>query len=263
MARSNRYQAVISHVFAERYDENQDVFPFTKSDLKSAGELMGVTLPENLEDIIYSFRHRNPLPEHIQGTATQGCEWIIELAGRGAYRFKKANINRIFPTQELSPLETLDLTPGLIYDLELPGTSRLDNIIRYNQLISDVLRVFADHVQSHLRTSIQGVGQIEVGCLYVSTDANVIIPVHLSPESGPINGLKAAQNIRFADEKYPQMTCRAVIAQLRDKITWFSLKLNQMETVSGSPVNRRLDFIQKLDDQVWRWVHLIECTCSN
>lgn len=178
---------------------------------------MGVTLPENIGDIIYSFRHRNPLPDHIQSTAPEGREWIIELAGRGTYRFKKANINRIFPSQELSPLETMDLTPPFIHTLDLPGTSRLDSIIRYNDLVADALSIMADHVQSHLRTSLASVGQIEVGSLYVSTNANVIIPVHLSAKDETINGLKAAQNIRFAAEKYPQMTCRAIIAQLLDE----------------------------------------------
>src|ERR1700690_1507383 len=100
-SKPNRYEALISRIFHDHYKEGMTEFEFERSELNSNAKKLKIKLPDNLGDVIYSFRYRTALPDDIVNTARAGKEWIIEPAGRSRYRFKLARVSRIIPNPEL------------------------------------------------------------------------------------------------------------------------------------------------------------------
>jgi hypothetical protein len=108
----NRYQALISRIFQDHYKEEMTDFEFERNELNSNAKKLKIKLPDNLGDVIYSFRYRASLPENIVKTAKAGKEWIIEPAGRARYRFKLARVSRIIPNPELLAIKHTRRHPG-------------------------------------------------------------------------------------------------------------------------------------------------------
>ena len=84
----NRYSSIIEKVFLNHYRRKSDSFEFLRSELEVIAAELGIELPKNVGDLIYSFRYRNDLPASILATAKDGLEWTIEGAGRSKYRFR-------------------------------------------------------------------------------------------------------------------------------------------------------------------------------
>ena len=74
---------------------------FERGDLVKIASKLGVDVPKNLGDIIYSLRYRTEMPKFILSTQPTGKEWIIEGIGRAKYAFVLAKRNRILPNNEL------------------------------------------------------------------------------------------------------------------------------------------------------------------
>ena len=95
----SRYSALIEKIFFDHYQKGESAFEFDRNEIKAAAQSLGLDLPDNIGDVIYSFRFRKPLPEKIIETQPKEMEWVIELAGTARYRFKLVNINRISPVR--------------------------------------------------------------------------------------------------------------------------------------------------------------------
>ena len=67
-----RYGAIIEKVFFDHYKRGATDLPFPREDLVAAAGELGISLPKNLGDVIYSFRYRTPMPAAIVETATRG-----------------------------------------------------------------------------------------------------------------------------------------------------------------------------------------------
>ena len=87
-----RYQALIEKIFFDHYTDGATEFVFDRTEIKPAAETLDIELPANLGDVIYSFRFRTEFPERVIATQLDGMEWVIELAGRGRYRFNLLTI---------------------------------------------------------------------------------------------------------------------------------------------------------------------------
>ena len=111
MAKPNRYSALIETIFFDHFDVNKTEFEFARPEMKATATLLGIALPDNLGDVTYSFRFRNPLPQKILDTQPDGKEWVIELAGRARYRFKLVTATRITPRTDLVTIAIPDATP--------------------------------------------------------------------------------------------------------------------------------------------------------
>ncbi len=212
----NRYQSLIAKVFFEHYSEGTTEFVFERDELDDAAEALGVARVKNLGDVTYSFRYRNPLPENILATQPEGREWIIEGAGVGRYRFKLVGESRIIPRSDLVVVDIPDATPELIRAHKLDDEQALLAMIRYNRLIDTFLGITAYSLQNHLRTTVKGVGQIEIDELYVGIDklgCHYVIPVQAKGARDHIGIVQSTQDIRFAEQKFPGMRCRAIAAQ--------------------------------------------------
>ena len=220
MAKSpNRYGALIEKVFFDRYKNGAAELEFARTDIEDAAEVLDIKLPKNLGDVLYSFRFRAALPERIVETQPEGMEWVIELAGRAVYKFRLVKINRVLPREDLVVIDIPDATPELIRAYALDDEQALLAIVRYNRLIDTFLSLTTYSLQNHLRTTVKGIGQIEIDELYVGLDkrgCHYVIPVQAKGGKDQIGIVQTSQDIRFVEEKFPGMRCRAIAAQFMD-----------------------------------------------
>lgn len=218
----NRYQLLIENLFFKHYDGNSTAFEFAREEIETAANLLKIMLPKNVGDMLYSFRYRNPLPDTILATQPVGRDWIIEPAGRSVYRFKLVPATRILPSEVLVKIAIPDSTPELIRAYALDDEQALLAIVRYNRLIDTFLGLTTYSLQNHLRTTVKGLGQIEIDELYVGLDrhgCHYIIPVQAKGGKDQIGVVQTTQDIRFVEERFPGMRCRAISAQFLDRST--------------------------------------------
>lgn len=212
-----RYGNLVAYVFLESYMRGKESISFGRDKLKIAALRLNMPVPENLADVTFAFRNRTPLPHIISRTAPNGFEWRIELAGRAKYEFVLRAINNLEANLDLAGVELQDATPIFLKEMIVGPAARIDTLIKNNGLISKFLNTEAEHVQSHLRSTVAGTGQIEIGSLFSECSkatTRTIVPVHLQTEPGPINTTKVQQNMRYAASKHPDMQCRALVAQM-------------------------------------------------
>lgn len=224
----NRYIAILEKIFFAHWKKGMAEFTFERKELEEWGAKLGIELPKNLGDLLYSFRFRTPLPESILKTAAKGMEWRIELAGRAQYRFKLGRENRIVPSASRATTKVPDSTPELIGTYKLDDEQALLAIVRYNRLIDIFLGLTTYSLQNHLRTTVKGIGQIEIDELYVGLDkhgCHYVIPVQAKGGSDQISVVQTEQDIRACAEKFPGIKCRSISVQFMaaDVIAMFEL----------------------------------------
>jgi len=109
-----------------------------------------------------------------------------------------------------------DATPELIRAYALDDEQALLAIVRYNRLIDTFLGLTTYSLQNHLRTYVDGIGQMEIDELYIGLDkrgCHYVIPVQAKGGKDQIGVVQTTQDIRFVEQKFPEMRCRAIAAQ--------------------------------------------------
>lgn len=231
MARKlNRYQATIEKIFFDHFQAAATEFEFDRTELEDSYVALGFPRIKNIGDIPYSFRYRNALPDSVLAKQPEGLEWIIEGAGKGRYRFKLVKKTRIVPREDLVVIDIPDATPELIRAYALDDEQALLAIVRYNRLIDTFLSLTTYSLQNHLRTTVEGMGQIEIDELYIGLDqrgCHYVIPVQAKGGKDQIGIVQTSQDIRFVEQKFPGMRCRAIAAQFmaEELIALFELTL--------------------------------------
>lgn len=213
---SNRYKALIEQIFRANYREGMSRVEFERDDLAKAAARLGIDVPKNLGDIVYSLRYRTELPQFILATQPSGKEWIIEGKGRAKYAFVLARRNRIVPNPSLVTIAVPDATPELIRAYALDDEQALLAIVRYNRLIDIFLSLTTYSLQNHLRTTVKGLGQIEIDELYFGVDkrgCHYIVPVQAKGGADQISVVQTKQDIAWAHQRFPGVRCRAVSVQ--------------------------------------------------
>jgi hypothetical protein len=79
---TNRYKVLIESIFFDHWTNGALEFEFARKEIKDKADQLGIVLPDNLGDVVYSIRYRTPLPQKVIVTQPAGREWIIEGAGR-------------------------------------------------------------------------------------------------------------------------------------------------------------------------------------
>lgn len=224
----NRYKTLIERIFFDRFQTGATVLPFARSDLETTAATLGIDLPKNLGDVVYSLRYRTPMPETILATQPDGMEWIIEGKGRALYAFKLASINRIVPNPNLVTVKIPDATPEIISAYSLTDEQALLAKVRYNRLIDIFLGLASYSLQNHLRTTVRGVGQIEIDEIYVGIDRygrQYVMPVQAKGGNDQLSVIQTKQDLLCCSEKFPNLICRAISTQFmaNDLIALFEL----------------------------------------
>lgn len=225
---ASRYSRLIEKIFVDRYKSGATKVVFDREDIPASAKTLGIALPKNLGDVVYSFRYRNELPEAILKTQPKGKEWIIVGIGLSKYEFRLVKLNRILPRQELVTVGIPDATPEIIRAYALSDEQALLAIVRYNRLLDIFLGLTTYSLQSHLRTTVSHGSQIEIDELYVGIDrhgCHYIIPVQAKGGSDQISVVQTSQDIQWCGERFPGIRCRAISAQFmaEDRIAMFDL----------------------------------------
>lgn len=233
----NRYQALIQWVFDRHYNAGDVEVPWDRSELEDGAAALGINLPKNLGDVVYSVRYRTPLPAAIRAKAPEGRQWIIRGNGRAKYKFVAvAAAARVLPRTDLVVTKVPDATPELIRSSALGDEQALLALVRYNRLVDVFLGVAAYSLQNHLRTTAPGIGQVEVDEIYVAVDrhgAQYVLPVQAKGGRDEIGVTQAEQDLAVCEAKFPGLVPRPIAAQFMDDdvIALFELAIQDSEIV--------------------------------
>ena len=217
-ASGNRYERLIAEIFKRRFRAGQPVVDFSRDDIVEAAKRLKIDLPKNLGDVLYSFRYRAALPKTILRHAPAGKEWMIRPAGRARYRFVLTSIGaaNIAPSKLLAETKVPDATPGVIAAYALTDEQALLARLRYNRLIDIFTGLTCYSLQSHLRTTVQGVGQVETDEIYVGIDkrgVHYIIPVQAKGGKDKTGVVQIEQDFAVCKAKFPNLVCLPIAAQ--------------------------------------------------
>lgn len=227
----NRYSQIMELIFDAGFSEGTTTVPFERVDMEHAADALGISLPKNLGDVVYSFRFRNTFPESITSRAPEGYEWIIRGAGRAKYEFAAVpNQVRILPRENLVTTKIPDATPEIIRASALGDEQALLALVRYNRLLDIFLGLTTYSLQNHLRTTVKTIGQVEVDEVYVGIDRHgvqYILPVQAKGGTDEIGLTQIEQDFAVCATKWPTMAARSIAVQFMDddKIAMFELGL--------------------------------------
>src|SRR5690242_6856806 len=111
---ANRYEQIIARIFQDRFIEGAQRVEFTRKDFIHVTHDLGISIPSNLGDVLYSFRFRVDLPKEVRETAPPGKVWVLEIIGRARYAFVLIDDVPIVPSPHISETKVPDATPGIV-----------------------------------------------------------------------------------------------------------------------------------------------------
>jgi hypothetical protein len=212
----NRYEQLIERLFLAHYKRGNTAVTFERDEIPAIARRLGIELPKNLGDLIYSFRYRATLPDSITGKAPKGKQWIIRPVGRSKYQFVLVQKWAITPNAALSNIKVPDATPGMIEKYALSDEQALLAKLRYNRLIDIFTGVTCYSLQNHLRTSVANIGQVETDEVYIGIDrqgAHYVMPVQAKGGKDRMSVVQIEQDIALCAEKFANAVCRPIGAQ--------------------------------------------------
>lgn len=215
----NRYSQLIEAIFKSRYSQGVKEITFERSELNATAERLGIILPKNLGDVLYSFRYRVPLPASITKKAPTGYEWIIRSAGRSKYQLVLTKYSIVVPSPMLVETKIPDSTPGVITLYAMNDEQALLAKIRYNRLVDIFTGLTCYSLQNHLRTTLKNGTQIETDEIYIGLDKRgeqYILPVQAKGLKDKLGIVQIEQDLSMCNTKFPQLICRAIAAQLME-----------------------------------------------
>lgn len=213
---NNRYSRLIENIFEKYYTDGAHEIDFRREDLVSTAEKLGIKLPKNLGDVVYSFRYRAILPESIRKHAPDGLEWVIRPTGQAKYKFSLTAMPRIIPNALLVETKIPDATPGIIARYAFNDEQGLLAKLRYNRLIDIFTGVTCYSLQNHLRTTVPEMGQVETDEIYVGVDqrgAQYVFPVQAKGGTDQLGIVQIEQDFALCATKFVQLICRPIAAQ--------------------------------------------------
>jgi hypothetical protein len=220
MANEAQYSQIITHVFRAHYKRGDEEVVFDREEIVDAAKKLGLPRPKNVGDVVYSFRFRKAFPEAITKTAPEGREWILRKAGASRYRFVLAARWSVVPDPNRTIIKVPDATPGVIAKYALNDEQALLGRLRYNRLIDLFSGITCYSLQSHLRTSVAGMGGVETDEMYVGIDrqgVHYVLPVQAKGGRDKLSVVQIEQDIALCAEKFAGLVCRPIAAQfMRD-----------------------------------------------
>ena len=212
----NRYTQILEKIFFAHYKKGDALVAFAREEIEHAATELGIKLPKNLGDLIYSFRFRTELPASILAVAPEGKTWVIKLAGKSQYKFVAERQWIIQPNPGLMRVKIPDSTPGVIARYALDDEQALLALVRYNRLVDVFSGVASYSLQNHLRTTVEEIGQVEVDELYVGLDrrgAHYVFPVQAKGGRDRMSLVQIEQDMALCAQKFPNLICRPLGAQ--------------------------------------------------
>lgn len=217
----SKYDQVIGKVFFNNFSESMSKVPFDREELAQACRDLNISRIKNLGDIVYSYRFRRDLPKAINDTAPSDHEWIILGAGIGLYEFRLCMKGKIEPALNRQKIKIPDATPEIV-KMYAPANDEqaLLTKVRYNRIIDLFTGVTCYSVQNHLRTTVEGIGQIEVDEIYLGINKNgthFVFPCQAKSPGDKFGIVQVLQDLKFCSARYESVICRPLAMQFLDK----------------------------------------------
>jgi hypothetical protein len=215
----NRYSAIIEKLFFSKYKTGMREVPFEREEMETFASKLRIALPKNLGDLIYSFRYRAGLPDSISSLAGEQEWWIIRPAGRSRYSFALVKKTLIRPNENMAVTKVPDATPGIITKYAFNDEQALLAKVRYNRLVDVFSGVVCYSLQSHLRTAVPSMGQVETDEIYVGVDkkgAHYVFPIQAKGGKDKLSVVQIEQDFAVCANKFPLLVCRPIAAQFMD-----------------------------------------------
>jgi len=226
-----KYDDIMSTIFHEKYADGVTEIYFERDELASKAHQLGVEPPKNLGDIVYTYKYRKRLPEDIVDTAPAGFYWRIKNVGIAQYEFVLTPGSEfVEPDTMLATTKIPDGTPSIVKRYSISDEQALLAIVRYNRLIDIFLGITCYSLQNHLRTTVQGIGQIETDEIYVGIDKagrQFIIPVQAKGGTDKLGISQIEQDLALCAEKYPELICKSIACQFvaQDIVAMFEFSI--------------------------------------
>lgn len=226
-----RYAQIIRKLFFDKYKPGLTRLDFTSAEVEEAKKQFlkkaSGTEARNKSDVLYHYRYRGELPEDIRKTVNGDQVWIIRGTGQAMYRFEAVAraYAYIRPRDGLTRIKVPDQTPGIIAQYALDDEQALLAKIRYNRLVDIFTGIAASSLQSHLRTKVADVGQVEVDEVYVGVNRHgvqYVLPVQAKgreKEKNVHNIVQIEQDIAMCrtKPKFKSAVCLPIAATLLEE----------------------------------------------
>lgn len=241
----NRYAKILEAIFQKHFKKGATEIEFERTEFSQVAGKLGITLPKNLGDVLYSFRYRTLLPKSITSKAPKGSEWIIRPAGRGKYKLVAVKQANIAPSKVLAETKIPDATPGVIVKYSMNDEQSLLAKLRYNRLIDIFTGLTCYSLQNHLRTTLSDGSQVETDEVYIGLDkrgAHYVLPVQAKGGKDKIGVVQIEQDFEMCAIKFPHLLCRPIAAQFieKDLIALFEFEQSKDEIKVTSEKHYRL-----------------------
>lgn len=258
MPRITKYDRIISEVFRTHFDGTAS-FEFARSSIAEAAIGLGLSPPKNLGDVVYTYRSRRDLPEQIQRTTTVGRDWIIRSVGMARYEFVQVRWGGAQPSPSLAETLIPDSTPALIELYRQSDEQALLSTLRYNRLVDVFAKLSCFSVQSHLRTNLTGIGQVEIDELYVGIDrrgAHYVLPIEVKSQTDRLGAAQVSNLFALAEQKFPALIARPIGAQFvtDDVIALFEFErgVNELDLSVAAEKHYRLVAAEQVPEELLR-----------
>lgn len=215
------YAAALSFLFEHALCNRGKGFRFSAGDfsraLVASGAPQFLVHTASIQDFVRFFRSEARWPKRIKATAPRGKTWIITGRGDAVYEFRLITTTILSADPGWFKTKVPDATPEIVECLNLSGEQLLLARIRYNRLVDLFCRCVAHPLQNHLRTTVKGLGQIEIDELYVGANRlgqHFIIPVQAKKEKDRLGVSQLIQDYEYCKIKHPGMIPRLLAVQL-------------------------------------------------
>jgi len=220
--KKNRYTQILEELFEERFDPDRPEIPFNRDDVDRICEQLKVPRIKNIGDLPYTFRYRADFPESLANKAPRGMIWVIWPAGKGKYQIAPAKSAEFVPRTDLTITKVPDSTPGIIEMHAMDDEQAVLARVRYNRLIDVFSGVTTYSLQSHWRTAVKDIGQLETDEIYVGLDrkgAQYVFPVQAKGKSDRLHIVQVYQDWHACRAQFAGLICRPIGAQFLDDET--------------------------------------------
>ena len=251
---STVYVPILLAIFTEKYTVGDVELTFTLDDVRRVATDLGITI-RNPADLVYRMRSRTKLPKQIVDKGFR----ILRQVGRGRYRLEFAETT-IFDLPDIDSQEALDLTPMPVRRLLPEDIGSIDEqalltIVGYSKLLNHFTGLTVYRLRSHVRKSVEGVGQAEldeldVGVALRDDEMPIILPIEAKAAPDAINRVQIAAQVAMTRQYYPDFEIRPLAIKLDWEGTIHLAEFNPTATPADLEIVQHVRYRLKLSDAV-------------
>jgi|GEM_PF-1135207 len=215
----NTYVQIFRRLFEIHAKNGTTDFRWHREELTTIAKKLGVKVPKNIGDNIYSLRYgRDEFPDEVKALAPPGKSWLILPDGKSKYRCVTADYSVIRHDPYLKPVKIPDATPQIVAKHAKGDEQAVLARLNYNRLLDIFLGLVSYPLQSHMRTTVEAFGksQIEIDDVLLGLDrfgAQFVIPVQAKSANDVVGTVQIVQDVYACVEKFPGLCCRPVAAK--------------------------------------------------